>query len=261
MGRGRRCANARPGLMRSHPWRGIGEACARAQLRRRVVVPRVARADALACGECAACRYAVAGQHPDLMRLELLLIDQGRTRSKWSDSIGIDRVRGAHRIRAAYEPPPARQGRRHCAGRADECRWRPSAIENAPGRRPEPISSWFPDEPQRMPATLRSRCRKLAQRRRHGRARMAVFTRRRGARPGPPPRRPGRASAHRHRRSAVQDERRAATAALGVPERLSVTALAARIDAGGGTSAVRRLAHALRWLLCLDRGYGTDRRG
>ena len=27
--------------------------------------------EGLACGACASCRYAIAGQHPDLMRIEL----------------------------------------------------------------------------------------------------------------------------------------------------------------------------------------------
>ncbi len=48
---------------------------------------------------------------------------------------------------------------------------------------------------------------------------------------------------------AVQAERRAWLAALGQPERLSVPALAARIDAGGKDERKARLAHALEWLI------------
>src|SRR5215471_11834808 len=35
------------------------------------------RPDGLACGHCPSCHYAVSGQHPDLMRLELLAPDAG----------------------------------------------------------------------------------------------------------------------------------------------------------------------------------------
>ena len=44
-------------------------------------------------------------------------------------------------------------------------------------------------------------------------------------------------------------DRRAWLAALAVPDRMSVVALAARIDAGGKEERRARLAHALEWLI------------
>ncbi len=49
--------------------------------------------DRLACGKCDGCRYAIAGQHPDLMRLELAQIDADEGTLKTVDTITIDRVR------------------------------------------------------------------------------------------------------------------------------------------------------------------------
>ena len=47
----------------------------------------------------------------------------------------------------------------------------------------------------------------------------------------------------------VQSERRAWLAALAVPDRFSVPALAMRIEAGGKDERRARLAHALEWLI------------
>src|SRR5262249_18331680 len=107
------------------------------------------------------------------------------------------------------------------------------------------------DEPGRMPPTLRSRCRKLAAPLPTRDGALAWLSAQGVAAPelalaqaaGTPLRAlalsdPG-----------VQSERRAWLAALGVPDRLSVLTLAARIDAGGKDERRARLAHALEWLI------------
>ena len=107
------------------------------------------------------------------------------------------------------------------------------------------------DEPGRMPATLRSRCRKLAApvppepRRGHG------LLRRESRRPSwRLPRRPARRCARsRIADPAVQDERRRLARGARRARALSVPALAARIDAGGKDERRARLAHALEWLI------------
>jgi len=107
------------------------------------------------------------------------------------------------------------------------------------------------DEPQRMPATLRSRCRKLAAPLPDSAEARAWLTAQGVARPdvalaqaaGAPLRALAIAD------PAVQEERRAWLTALSAPERLSAPGLAARIDAGGKDERRARLAHALEWLI------------
>ena len=81
---GRRCCLGRP-TQRARPCasaHAVRMRCsstvraASASTRSRSISPRRCcarrpRTDGLACGACAGCRYAVAGQHPDLMRVEL----------------------------------------------------------------------------------------------------------------------------------------------------------------------------------------------
>jgi hypothetical protein len=43
----------------------------------------------MACGQCPGCRYASAGQHPDLMRLELTQFDADDAQFKAVDAISI----------------------------------------------------------------------------------------------------------------------------------------------------------------------------
>jgi DNA polymerase-3 subunit delta' len=51
------------------------------------------RPDGLACGTCGGCKLAIAGQHPDLMRIELLVIDPEEDTIEVVDTIAIDRIR------------------------------------------------------------------------------------------------------------------------------------------------------------------------
>ena len=209
------------------------------------------RADGLACGECAGCRYAIAGQHPDFMRLELLLIDPDEGTLAAVETIGIDRVRAltefvqltSHRQRAkvAVIAPAERM---HAAAANALLK----TLEEPP---PGTYLILVSDQPGRVPATILSRCRKLAAPLPAPAAARAWLAAQGVAAPdlalaqaaGAPIDALARAD------PAVQAERLAWVAALGQPERLSVPALAARIDAGGKDERRARLAHALEWLI------------
>ena len=209
------------------------------------------RADGLACGACAGCRYAVAGQHPDLMRLELLVIDPEEDTLEVTEIISIDRVRAltefvqltSHRQRAkvAVIAPAERMN----AAAANALL---KTLEEPP---PGTYLILVSDQPQRMPATLRSRCRKLAAPLPDSAEARAWLAAQGVARPdvalaqaaGAPLRALAIAD------PAVQEERRAWLTALSAPERLSAPGLAARIDAGGKDERRARLAHALEWLI------------
>jgi DNA polymerase-3 subunit delta' len=209
------------------------------------------QADGLACGECAGCRYAIAGQHPDLMRLELLLIDPDEGTLAAVETIGIDRVRAltafvqltSHRQRAkvAVISPAERMN----AAAANALL---KTLEEPP---PGTFLILVSDQPGRVPATILSRCRKLAAPLPDPAVARAWLAAQGVAAPdlalaqaaGAPIDALARAD------PAVQAERRFWLAALGQPERLSVPALAARIDAGGKDERRARLAHALEWLI------------
>ena len=209
------------------------------------------RADALACGECAGCRYAIAGQHPDLMRLELQLVDPEEGTLVAVETIGIDRVRAltefvqltSHRQRAkvAVISPAERMN----AAAANALL---KTLEEPP---PGTYLILVSDQPGRVPATILSRCRKLAAPLPAPAAARAWLAAQGVAAPdlalaqaaGAP------IDALAHADPAVQAERLAWVAALGQPEHLSVPALAARIDAGGKDERRVRLAHALEWLI------------
>ena len=221
------------------------------------------RPDGLACGECAGCRYAVAGQHPDLMRLELLVIDPEEGTLEIVESIGIDRVRAltefvqltSHRQRAKVAVIAPAERMNVAAANALL-----KTLEEPP---PGTYLILVSDEPGRMPATLRSRCRKLAAPL-PGAAEAGAWLAAQGV--AAPDLALAQAAGAPLRALAladpvVQDERRAWLAALGAPERLSVAGLAARIDAGGKDERRARLAHALEWLIALDRRPRAHRGG
>ena len=239
-----------PHALLIHGPRGIGKHAFALNLAQGLLC-ETPRSDGLACGTCAGCRYAVAGQHPDLMRLELLVVDAEEGTLGVVDSIGIDRVRALtefvqltshrHRAKVAVVNPAERMN--------------PAAANALLKTLEEPPAGTYlilvSDQPGRVPATLRSRCI---------------------LRPAPVPSdadavawlaaqgvavpelalaqaagAPLRALAHADPQ--VQDERRAWLGALGAPDQLSVSRLAARIDAGGKDERRARLAHALEWLI------------
>lgn len=208
-------------------------------------------ADALACGECPGCRYAMAGQHPDLMRLELLGIDPETGTLQAVETIAIDRVRAltdfvqltSHRQRAKVAVIAPAERMNVAAANA----LLKTLEEPPPGTYLILVSA----EPGRLPPTILSRCRKLAAPL-PAPAEARAWLSAQGvdlpdlvlAQAGGAP-----LAALAQAAEGVEAERRAWLAALGLPERLSVQGLAARIDAGGKDERKSRLAHAVDWLL------------
>ncbi|HEX9300907.1 MAG TPA: DNA polymerase III subunit delta' [Casimicrobiaceae bacterium] len=209
------------------------------------------RPDGLACGVCPGCRYAIHGQHPDLLRLELAMIDEESGELNAVDGIAIDRVRAlidfvqltSHRQRAkvAIIAPAERMN---------------AAAANALLKTlEEPPAGTFlilvSDQPSRLPATILSRCRRLA-------APLPTTDEARawleaqgvaepdlalGEAAGAP------LVALLHADPAWQAERRAWIVALGDPDRLSPPVLSARVEMGGRDERKARLAHAIDWMI------------
>ena len=118
------------------------------------------RADGLACGECPSCRYAIAGQHPDLMRVTQVSFDDDGD-PVWKETIGIDRIRDVtaftqlttHRQRAKVVViAPAERMNANAANALLK------TLEEPP---PATYLMLVAAAPGRLPATIVSRCRKL----------------------------------------------------------------------------------------------------
>jgi DNA polymerase-3 subunit delta' len=186
------------------------------------------------------------------MRLELLVIDPEEGTLGAVESIGIDRVRAltefvqltSHRQRAkvAVIAPAERMN-----GAAANALLK--TLEEPP---PATYLILVSDQPGRMPATLRSRCRMLAApvpERSDAIAWLAT----QGGRSAGTGACAGIGRAHCARWSRPIRSCRTSVgpwlAALAAPERLSVARLAARIDAGGKDERRARLAHMVGWLI------------
>jgi DNA polymerase III subunit delta' len=239
-----------PHALLVHGPRGIGKHALALSFAQALVCEAPA-ADGLGCGVCPGCRYAIAGQHPDLMRLELAVIDPDEGTLADVDTITIDRVRAltdfvqlsSHRQRAkvAVIAPAERMN----AAAANALL---KTLEEPPAGTYLILVS---DRPARLPATILSRCRKLAAPLPTVEGALAWLAAEGVAAPelalaqasGAP------LAALEHADTATQSERRAWLAALASPERLSVPGLAARIDAAGRDERKARLAHAVDWLL------------
>jgi len=239
-----------PHALLLHGPRGIGKHALALNLAQALLCESPAP-DNLACGECPSCRYAIAGQHPDLMRLELLMIDPDEGALKAVETIGIDRVRAltdfvqltSHRQRAKVAVIAPADRMNVAAANALL-----KTLEEPP---PGTYLILVADQPGRLPPTILSRCRKLA-------APLAAPDDARAWLAAQGIRQPDLALAQAagaplaalaHADPGVMAERRAWVDALVLPERLSVQALAARIDAGGREERKARLAHALEWLI------------
>jgi DNA polymerase-3 subunit delta' len=209
------------------------------------------RPDGLGCGTCPGCRYAMAGAHPDLMRLELLELDPDTGQLRAVDQIPVDRVRAlidfvlvtSHRQRAKVGViSPAE-------------RMNPAAANALLKTLEEPPAGTYlilvTDAPGRLPPTVVSRCRRLAAPVPTEAQALAWLAEQGIAEPalalaqarGAP------LAALSHADASVRDERRAWVAALSDPGRLSPTRLAARIDAAGKDERRARLAWAIEWLI------------
>jgi len=209
------------------------------------------RPDGAPCGQCPGCRYAVAGQHPDLLRLELSTFDEAS--GEWSsvDTIAVDRVRAlidfvllsAHRQRAKV------------AVIAPAERMHPAAANALLKTLEEPPPGTFvilvSDQPGRLPATIVSRCRRFpvslpppAQALEWLAAQGVAAPEAALAQAGGAP-----LLALAHADATTQAERRAWQDALCDPARLPVIALAQRIESAGKDLRKPRLALALDWMI------------
>ena len=220
------------------------------------------RSDGLACGHCPSCRYAVAGQHPDLMRVELLAPDADGVLAE-VDTITIDRIRAltefvqltSHRQRAKVAVIAPADRMNVAAANALL-----KTLEEPP---PDTYLILVTEQPGRVPPTILSRCRKL----------VAPFPSVAEARDwlvdqgvGTPELVLAQAggaplAALASADPAVQSERSAWLAALARPTQFSVAGLAARIEAGGRDERKARLARAVDWLIAWSSDLARVRAG
>jgi len=221
------------------------------------------RADGLACGECPGCRYAVAGQHPDLMRLELLAPDSADGTLAEVDTITIDRVRAltefaqltSHRQRAKVAVIAPADRMNVAAANALL-----KTLEEPP---PDTYLILVTKQPGRVPPTILSRCRRLAAPLPSAEEARAWLAEQGVASPELVLAQAGGAplAALASADPAVQSERNAWLAALARPAQLSVAGLAARIEAGGRDERKARLARAVDWLIAWSSDLARVRAG
>jgi len=220
------------------------------------------RPDGLGCGHCPSCRYAVAGQHPDLMRVELLAPDADGALAE-VDTITIDRIRAltefvqltSHRQRAKVAVIAPADRMNVAAANALL-----KTLEEPP---PDTYLSLVTKQPGRVPPTILSRCRRLAAPLPSAEEARAWLAEQGVASPELVLAQAGGAplAALASADPAVQSERNAWLAALARPAQLSVAGLAARIEAGGRDERKARLARAVDWLIAWSSDLARVRAG
>jgi DNA polymerase-3 subunit delta' len=209
------------------------------------------RADATACGECPSCRYAIAGQHPDLLRLELVEVDRESGELAVVDIINVDRVREL--IEFAQLSSHRRGAKVAVIAPAE--RMNPAAANALLKTLEEPPAGTYillvSDQPGRLPATIRSRCRQLPVAVPDAEAAQAWLVAQGVAEPAIVLAQAGGAplAALAAAAADVRAERAFWLDALAAPRRMALLALAARVDAGGKEQRRARLAHAIDWLI------------
>ena len=232
---------------------GIGK-FAFAQSLARALLCEAPGADGAACGTCAGCRYVAAGQHPDLRLVEPVEIDDDEVkRVEW---IVVDRIRDLN----AWAAITSHRGGAKVALIAPAERMNVAAAnallktleEPPPGTHFLLVSH----VPGRLPATIASRCQRVAAPR-PTQAEGAAWLEAQGVRDAAallaqanfaPLRALALADANH------QAERRAWIDAIAMPQALSPTALGARLDAAPREGRKERLAAVVDWLAgwCAD---------
>ena len=208
------------------------------------------RGNGAACGECDGCRYVAAGQHPDLLRIEPVDIDEEGNQTP-ADVIRIDAIRRlidwaqvtSHRRRAKVALIAPAEAMHYAAANALL-----KTLEEPP---PGTMLMLVSHRPGRLPPTIVSRCRKLSATMPAREAALAwlqsegvAHSEALLAQAGGAPYR-----ARELADAAHQSERGAWMAALAAPRTLSPVALAARIDLAGRDERRDRLAAAIDWLI------------
>lgn len=239
-----------PHALLIHGPRGIGKHALALSLAQALLC-EAPQADGRACGQCPGCRYAEAGQHPDLMRLELTEVDEEEGGLKTVENISIKRVRAlidfveltSHRQRAkvAIIAPAERMN---------------TAAANALLKTLEepPAGTYLilvADLIGRLPATILSRCRRVRVSLPSTEEASAWLKAQDVAEPKLALAQAGGAplTALELADDDWQAERKLWLSALGEPQRLSVLSLSARIDAGARDGRRARLGRAIDWLL------------
>ena len=206
------------------------------------------------CGECPGCRYAAAGQHPDLRVIEP--IDVTDDVAKPVEWIVVDRIRALTRW---AQLTSHRGGAK--VGIIDPAeRMNPAAANALLKTLEEPAADTYlllvSHQPGRLPATIRSRCQVIAAPPPTA-AQGAEWLAAQGVRDAE--RLLAQANGAPLAALALADygyqaERAAWMRALAAPADLSVTALGLRIDAGPREGRKDRLAAAIDWLAawCAD---------
>ena len=207
------------------------------------------RADGLACGTCASCRYIAAGQHPDLQLVEPFTIeDDGEV--KLLDAIPVDRIRAlidwafvtSHRGRAKVAIIVPAESLNGAAANALL-----KTLEEPP---PDTFLLLVSHQPGRVPATLRSRCRRFVAPHADTDVARQWLTDQKVASPATVLAQAGGAPllALAMGDPAWQGERAIWLQALAKPKSLSAVALAARLDTGPREERKQRLGLAIDWL-------------
>ncbi len=205
-----------------------------------------------ACGDCASCGYIVAGQHPDFQLVEPVEFDD-EGQAKALDAIPVDRIRAliawslltAHRGRAKVAVIVPAESMNAAAANA--------LLKTLEEPRPDTYLILVAHFAGRMPATLRSRCRRFPAPRVERSSALAwlgaqgvaeadaacVLAQAAGA--------PFVALALAD--PAWQQERALWLRAFARPRGLSPVTLAARVEVAGKDGRRERLALGLDWLL------------
>lgn len=210
--------------------------------------------EGLPCGSCASCRYAAAGQHPDLRIVEPVEMDDDAPKEvEW---ISVDRIRALTR----WAELSSHRGGAKVALIVPAERMSAAAANALLKTLEEPAPDTYfiavSHLPGRLPATIVSRCQRIvAPRPTPAEARRwlsthgvddadAVLAQAVNA--------PLRALELSERD--YQSERNAWMRALAAPRKLSAAALGARIDAAPRDARKARLAAAIDWLIgwCAD---------
>jgi DNA polymerase-3 subunit delta' len=205
---------------------------------------------------CPSCGYAIAGQHPDLMRIELTEYDSDTEQFEPVELISIARVRAlidfaqitSHRRRAKVAViAPAERMLESAANALLK------TLEEPPAGTHLILVS---DQPDRLLPTILSRCRRLAAPTPSEQDGCAWLKTQGVIEPAAALAQAGGAPllAFEYAEPSLQRERKLWLSALADPERLSVVTLAARVDAGGRDERRARLGRVLDWLV----GWSVD---
>ena len=239
-----------PHALLIHGPRGIGKHALALGLAQGLLC-ELPRADSLGCGVCPGCHLAIAGEHPDLMRLELVQIDDETGELEVVERIVVDRVRDVTK----FVQLTSHRQRAKVVVIAPAERMNAEAANALLKSLEEPPTGTFlilvSDAPARLAATIVSRCRKLLAPQPSTEDARSWLVAQGVAEPdvalaqasGAP------LAALGHADPAVQEERRAWVAAFSAPDAMSVTELSARIDAGGKEERRARLSWVVDWLI------------